>query len=613
LPGVERQGKTHRELTMSKRLELTQFEGLPRTGWRRLPRAAALVILLLAATTGARAANFTVTVDRSTITMGESVTLTMAAEGGQPNGFPALPMIPNLQANSQGESSQITIVNGQVSSTTSETCQLTPLQPGDYTIPSLQAVINGQQFQSQPIHLKVLKAGAPVPTGNPNQPELALMRIALPKTQVYVGEVVPGELDLYLRDGVMGMQDFDLTPMQAEGFTVGKVNEGPHRQAGIGGAGYTTVPLMMSFSAVKAGKLELGPASCTAKLLLPPQDWFGRPTRSQQVSLSSDTITVTALPVPRENAPPSFNGAVGTFTMSVEVSPTNIAVGDPITVKVHITGQGGVEALTLPDQPSWQQFKQYPPTTEFQPSDQSGMSGTKSFALTVVPQSVDIKELPAFEFSYFDPDQKSFKTLTQPAVPLIVRPSAASLPVGVALDPLANAAPPSQDIVHIKPRIGAVAAIEAPLLMRPWFVTLQGLPVLAWASLWVRRRQKEKLANNPRLRRLRKAEKAIRDGLKELRQAARTNARDTFFATLFHLLQEQLGARLDLPASAITEAVVGERLGPGQVAEETRALVHELFQACNQARYARQETNDDLLQLVPKVETALRGLREGMT
>jgi hypothetical protein len=136
------------------------------------------------------------------------------------------------------------------------------------------------------------------------------------------------------------------------------------------------------------------------------------------------------------------------------------------------------------------------------------------------------------------------------------------------------------------------------------------VPVLAWAVLFVRRRQQEKLAGNPRLRRRLKAEQKIRSGLRELRRAANENAREEFFAALFRLLQEQLGARLDLPASAITEAVVEERLGPDDMDGETREIVRELFQACNQARYAHQETNEDLVALVPKAEAALEGMRE---
>ena len=42
----------------------------------------------------------------------------------------------------------------------------------------------------------------------------------------------------------------------------------------------------------------------------------------------------------------------------------------------------------------------------------------------------------------------------------------------------------------------------------------------------------------------------------------RRTSSDEFFAVLFRLLQEQLGERLDLPASAITEAVIEERLSP---------------------------------------------------
>ncbi len=569
-----------------------------------------LVMMLLVLATGSRAANFTISLDRDTITVGETATLTMTAEGGTPNPFPVLPPVANLQAYSQGQSSQITMVNGQVSSTVSETFAIMASQPGEYTIPSVTADIGGQQFKTDPVKLKVVKAGTPPSTANAANPELAILRLSLPKAEVYVGEVLPIQLELYLREGVANMRDFQLTPMQAEGFTVGKMIEGQQHKVRLGNVGYTVVPLAMSCTAVKAGKLELGPAQCTAQLLMGPFDFFGQPTRGQRVSPQSDTVEVQALPVPRNNAPPGFSGAVGHFSLTTEVSPTNVAVGDPITVKVQISGRGGMDTLTLPDQPAWQQFKVYPPTSEFQPSDQMAISGTKSFALTVVPQNMETKELPPFTFSFFDPDQKSFRTLTQPAVPLIVRPSAASLPPPSVTDTTATASTPARDIAQIKQRPGQLAQIAPPLAVRPWFLALQGVPVLAWAVLFVRRRQQEKLAGNPRLRRRLNAEQKIRSGLRELRRAANENAREEFFATLFRLLQEQLGARLDLPASAITEAVVEERLEPGDMDGETRDLVRELFQACNQARYAHQETNEDLVALVPKAEAALEGMRE---
>jgi len=48
---------------------------------------------------------------------------------------------------------------------------------------------------------------------------------------------------------------------------------------------------------------------------------------------------------------------------------------------------------------------------------------------------------------------------------------------------------------------------------------------------------------------------------------------EAFFATLFRLLQEQLGERLELPASSITEAVIEEHLRPRGVPEPVRVRV----------------------------------------
>jgi len=130
-----------------------------------------------------------------------------------------------------------------------------------------------------------------------------------------------------------------------------------------------------------------------------------------------------------------------------------------------------------------------------------------------------------------------------------------------------------------------------------------------WLAAFAWRKRTEMLANNPRLRRQRQVAQVIRAGLEELRQQAAGNKSDEFFATLVRLLQEQLGERLDLPASAITEAVIEERLKPRGMPEATLAVLHELFQSCNVARYAPVRSSQELSALVPKLETTLRELQ----
>lgn len=80
---------------------------------------------------------------------------------------------------------------------------------------------------------------------------------------------------------------------------------------------------------------------------------------------------------------------------------------------------------------------------------------------------------------------------------------------------------------------------------------------------------------------------------------------EEFFATLFRLLQEQLGERLDLPASAITEAVVDERLGGRNLPDDALQQLRALFQACNLARYAPDKSSQELAALIPQFESVV--------
>src|SRR5512140_1243955 len=111
------------------------------------------------------------------------------------------------------------------------------------------------------------------------------------------------------------------------------------------------------------------------------------------------------------------------------------------------------------------------------PSNALGLQGTKTFEQVVVPQNPDIKALPPVSFSFFDPDQKAYRTLTQPAVPLVVRPSGSTpTPTVLAASKgTQESTPPAQDIVPNKQRLGTLARIGPPLAEQTWFLALQGV------------------------------------------------------------------------------------------------------------------------------------------
>ena len=598
----------------------------PHAGNSRVP-VALLGLLLWLAVANSYAATFSAVLDRDTVELGENVTLSLKFKGGAPKSVPQLPSISGLTvAPGTGHSVNQSIDFGSNTIITEETYQLTlvPKQAGEFLIPALTADVDGRKLSTQPLRVRVIQPNAPSSEAVNSGTQIAFMRLVLPKQQVYLGEPITMELQIYFREGVQNFGNFQLTAMPTEGFTVSKNVQGQQRRVQVANTVYTVFPLYFALLPIKTGPLTIGPIAASVVVELPSNnrrrdpflDQFGirsffGGTEQKQVTLAAEAATVQSLPLPTENVPPSFTGAVGSYTVAVSAGPTNVATGDPITVRVQISGRGALNALTLPEQPAWKDFKTYPPTANVETSDQLGLQGTKTFEQIVTPESTDIHELPAFSFSFFDPETKAYRTLTERPVALTVRPGGATVvPTIAAAKNSTLEDPPAQDIVYIKQRPGTLVQVQPPLVQQPWFLTLQGAPVLAFFVALGWRKRADSLASNPRLRRQRHVAKLIQAGLSDLRRLASENKSDEFFATLFRLLQEQLGERLDGPASAITEAVIEERLRPRGVADATLTALHELFQACNLARYAPAQSGQELAAMVPRLETVLDEIRQ---
>jgi hypothetical protein len=572
--------------------------------WARVAVTAACVVMA----DGLFAASFTAALDRNVVPVGETVTLSLTFEGVAPQSVPGLPQIPRLAFQGVSHGSSTSIQNGQTTQRFTYNYALAATQPGDTVIPAIQAMVGGQMLTSQPLTLKI------VPATPATAPAPAFLRLAATKTNVYLGEAFPVQIDLYFQN----MDDARYPRLHAEGFSVVQGEEPVRTQTQVGGVGYNLFTFKMAATPARAGNLKLGPADCSLTILVPlprnPRDpfagFFGPNYHRFPTNLQSAPVAMQVLPLPTENVPGTFNGAVGTFTMTVAAGPTNVAVGDPITLKVSISGRGRLDGLMLPEQPQWRDFTTYAPNKKIDSSDPLGTAGTVTFEKVLIPQNHEIRMLTPFEFSFFDPAQKQYRVLTGPAFPLNIRSVAtAAAPPPIPTNATAHAEQQADDILHIRAQFAAGTA-GALLIRQPWFVALQAAPVCAWLALLVARKRREALANNPKARRQREVARRVREGLKELHTLAAAQNSDAFFATLFRLLQEQIGERLDVPASSITESIVDERLCHANVSAQTLTELHELFQMCNQARYAPQKTSQELSAIIPRAETVLRDLQK---
>ena len=603
---------------MTGKPHLLHRGGWGRRGLRGAARALALAgwVCLLGV---AQAAGFRATLEPATIRQGEAANLLLIFEDGQPDELPALPEVANLSFAAIGRESRFNFVNGRQSTTTVFRYVVMAAAAGTYTIPAITVSVGGHRLESAPLRLTVLAANAPgrgaAPGGSAGETPRAFLEIAVPRTNVFVGEVLPVDLLVY----AINPRQFELGQLSAEGFTVGKQERLEPARALVNGVFYTRAGTRTTVVPTRAGPLTLGPLQGRVEVLVPVNrprgglfdeffndPFFNRMSEPAVVSVAAEALTIQALPLPATNVPPSFTGAVGAFKLEALAAPTNVAVGEPVRLRVQISGRGALAGVTLPPLDGWTDFRVYPAQNRVEYTDTLGIEGTKVLEYDLLPQNAEVRAVPPVVFSFFDPVNQAYVTLTNPPLPLLVRPVGGRTPVLAATDN----APPAREIVHLKPRLGPVAVVTPPWVARPGFWLVALAPAAGWLAALGWRKRRERLAANPRLVRRRAVSRQVRRGLEELEQRAAAADAAGFFALAFRLLQEQLGERLDQPAASITEAVVDERLRPRGVPEPLLAELHQLFQECNQARYAPTGSAQDLRAVAARLRRALEELRQ---
>ena len=315
-----------------------------------LDRFCRIVILGFAAClliTSGRAASFTASLDRDTITLGESATLTLRFDGETPQTEPTLPQISGLKYGNVFPNSIKLNINGVPSSILTLAYPIMPQHEGEFAIPAITATVNGQQLSTSPLKLVVAKASAPTPAAVNSGNEVAFMKLLLPQRKVYVGQTLTAQLQIYLRDDVQNYGQPQFTGTPADGLTLGKSAGGGQSQTHIGNRTYTVLPILLALTATKSGTLTLGPFTANMVVVLPSQNQGGDPfaqfgfrspffnSEQKQVSLATEQVSVESLPLPEQGKPSGFKDLLA--KVSISVGPTNLIVGDPVTVRVQVS------------------------------------------------------------------------------------------------------------------------------------------------------------------------------------------------------------------------------------------------------------------------------------
>ena len=556
-------------------------------------RALVLLLCLALASAADAAGRVGATITPPIVTLGESAQLSITLSGGGNAGDPTVPAVDGLRIQRAGSSTNMQIVNGQVTSTVTLHFQVTPDRPGTFTIPAIIVPLsNGESLESMPVRLQVNAtrgAGAPGPAP-------IVLALTLPRPQLWVGELSPLEVQLRARDGAQ-ISELARPTLTGNAFTVnGRFDEAAQATTVIDGTPVTTFTWPAAVAGVKPGPQRLV-ASVDAIAALPGQrgpqggdpffdGFFGRffgQSRLQRLHLTSEPLEVDVRPLPEEGRPPEFGGAIGRFQMTATAAPASVAVGDPVTLTITVEGSGNFDRVTAPVIPAEAGWKSYPASATFAAADATGIRGTKKFAMAIVPERGDLTATPALSLAVFDPEAGRYETLTAPSIPIAVRGGATTSPpstVPVAATP----EPRSQD--DLAPNaiaLGRLRRTLRPVTLDPrWWIALAFAPaVLGLTALILRRRRR--LEGDVEHLRDRAAERAVREQLGAVDEAlARADATALLIAAR-RAVQARLARRWALNADAITLAEVDVRLGAD---DEIAAAVRRILSAADEATYS---------------------------
>ena len=583
--------------------------------------AGATVLLLLALTvpaSGAEPITVRAAVETDRVYAGESFAYRVIVEGATPQVEPQFPALDAFEVAYEGgrdvSSRSISVINGRTTETVIEQYyfqyRLTALSPGQHTIPAATLTIDGRTYRTQPVAITV---------GQPTEHQDFKLRLELEKEQVYVGESVRLRLTWYLRQSVQG---FALSMPLAGAFAAGDPAPPADARQGLLSGEYVAVPFLGGQALARRGQGTLNGEQFTTltleKVLIPQETGQFRigpaavelnvvtgqtPSRSifddffsgssflrnspfsrevtRKLVVPSNELNLKVLPLP-EPRPTSFTGLVGAYSIETAAAPTEVNVGDPITLTIRIRGPeplGNIPAPALHTQQSLvEDFKVSealaPPVVQ---------DGSAVFTQTVRALNDRVTAIPPLDLSYFDVDEGEYRTVRSAPIPLVVRATrevtaadAVGAPAGTEVETRV------EGIAHNYEDAGILTdqGVGLPDRLRhpAWLAALLG-PMAIYLGLAAVQVARRRSGADTAARRRHRALREARRELCAMHSDTSTEATRTSRA-----VHGYLAATFDVPAAGLTPADAERLLRARGVPQAT--AVRELLERCDAARFA---------------------------
>ena len=499
--------------------------------------------------------------------------ITISGKGAAVGTVDTAPLKPfgatHIENNASSSSSMSFSVNGkQVSRSSTEyimSYSLLMQKGGRNTIKGVDVTVKGKTYTTQPKAFTV---------NTPEKTDFLILDLDVNEKICFVGQAVRVDFDLTVLRNIsdMNLNVFQLFPLSH--FTVV-----PHVPLGQGGnkrqidlgndvvvdvrednSRYKNEPsLKYLFSILVIPKYVGTLSGDLPQVVCNVQIGQGRFSKHQKMMAKAPPISLTINPLPTKGKPDNFKGLLGRYRIETSATPTEISIGDPITLEIKISGDL-LSVVEMPDLSQLSSFMDHFKILKEQ-STPKVINGTKVLIQTIRLSDDQVNEVPAIPLSYFDVDKSKYVVVFSKPIPLLVKETrmvtAAQAQGGnVAVGPMVSqveaiqhgvATNYSGDDLLTNATFSIVSTMRAPLGLTVWVAPF----VLLFMSIMQRFRS----SHDPEKLLKRRKGGALSIAVKRLR-ALRANSElgsDDVKRELADLLRDFVADRYDKVGHSLTE------------------------------------------------------------
>ena len=405
-----------------------------------MKRSCFVLVMLLAGTIlpgYSHAVEVEALVDRTEISRHDVVYLTVKIIGG--DGAVNLSAIKDFKVISSGSSSSVSIINGEMTRESNNNYALTPLKQGTLTIPELIVEVDGEVHQTRAISVQVSET--------PNQAgktEDVFITTHVSSETPFLGQPFTYTVKIF---HALRIVNANFQAPEFKGFDAKKLENDRSYASMTGSRQYNVIELTYILIPLKAGGIIIEPPVLRCDVVQRNSgrgrgsifdDPFFSQGRLEPVTLSGDSVSISARVLPPYEGSLPFSGLVGVFALEASTDKPEARVGDSITLSVTLSGSGNLMDAGEPEIKIPESFKVYKDSPEEKIDlNEKGYSGKKSFRTALVPVKAGEFPLPPIKICYFDVAREAYGTLETKPLALKISPSKEkeeSQPIGPGRD-----------------------------------------------------------------------------------------------------------------------------------------------------------------------------------